>query len=49
MNIIINYVKPCWFGMTEIIAKLKIYRKVRDKIDFFSTNDLNKYLGEGNE
>ena len=41
--------KPCRFGMVEIFAKLKIYKKVRDKIDFFSTNDLNEYLGEVNE
>jgi hypothetical protein len=33
----------------EDSKKLKIYRNVRDKIDFFITNDLNECLGEINE
>ena len=33
----------------EDSKKLKIYRNVRDKIDFFITNDLNESLGEINE
>ena len=35
--------------VTENFEKLKNYRNVWDKIDFFIANDLNDYIGEVNE